>query len=234
MKYTVIFCVLFCFFRSSSSANWCICIQRYIAKKKKKKRKTLQKYKLSRCKLHIFYVALNAILKKVYCFWLIRKNVDSWPLWDRRIETLSTTSVERSISVSHIVGGNKVRDHFFSERWNVGALKVHFYFHCPRGFCPPVVVALLTQAVISYSKTRRSVSHLHKYIEDAFKLAFRVLERWASVIPGCYFLKFKNIIALDLFWRTRIILTSLSNSSYILFLIWKIDKLIYTQAISIN
>lgn len=74
----------------------------------------------------------------------------------------------------------------FGEMKRRRVLKVHFYFHC-RGSHPPVVVALLTQAVTSHHETAANVlyRHLHKYIEAAFKLAslnfrtarFRIIPR---------------------------------------------------------
>lgn len=86
------------------------------------KHKTLQKYKSPRCKLHIFYVVLNAILEKNLLF------SDSFVktlTHDGLCETVDSNveyhfgrekEREGSISVSRVVGGNKVHDHFFSER----------------------------------------------------------------------------------------------------------------------
>lgn len=44
----------------------------------------------------------------------------------------------------------------FGEMKRCRVLKVHFYFHC-RGSHPPVVVALLTQAVTSHHETAANV-----------------------------------------------------------------------------
>lgn len=162
-----------------------------------RKHKTLLKYKSSRCKLHIFYAVLNAILGKKFT------------VSDSFVKTLTHGLCETVDSNGRVL--LRWRGAFPSRASSAGirytiisfrrdetrgrrtrALKVHFYFHCPRGFYPPVVVALLTQAVTSLCERHevRSVSHLHKYIEAAFKLVFRVLERWTSAIPGCNFLKF--------------------------------------------
>lgn len=68
------------------------------------------------------------------------------------ILTSSTTSVCHSASLA----GIRSTLISFGDMKRCRVLKVHFYFHC-RGSHPPVVVALLTQAVTSYHETAANV-----------------------------------------------------------------------------
>ena len=110
----------------------------------------------------------------MYFFWLIRKNVDSRSLK----QSILTSQYHFGISFPSLASLAGIRSTFISfgkmKRYRV--LKVHFYFHyrllstCRRRSSDA------NRNIALRDSNERSVSHLHKYIEAAFKLASRILE----------------------------------------------------------
>ena len=90
----------------------------------------------------------------MYFFWLIRKSVDSRSLK----QSILTSQYHFGISFPSHASLAGIRSTFisFGKMKRCRVLKVHFYFHY-RDSYPPVVVALLTQAVTSHYETAANV-----------------------------------------------------------------------------